>query len=68
MFFFVQKLVAPVLKSSKTPPDSLEEYKTEFGYLGQTLHLSVTQLRTPNTPTTTTPTTNILTPATPIVN
>ncbi|CAG7786505.1 unnamed protein product [Allacma fusca] len=38
------KLVAPVLKS-KSGSDILEEFNAEYGYLGQALHVAVTQLR-----------------------
>jgi hypothetical protein len=44
-FLDFQKCVAPVLKLSKLPPDSLDEYKAEFGYMGQVLYLHVTNAR-----------------------
>ncbi|XP_013408910.1 transcription initiation factor TFIID subunit 6 isoform X2 [Lingula anatina] len=39
------KLVSPVLKTIRKPPDSVEEYKEEYGFLGNLLYLSVTKLR-----------------------
>jgi len=51
--------VAPVLKACRSPPDVIDEYKAEFGYLAQTLFLNVTNARNqenravmPTTPTT----------------
>uniref|UniRef100_A0A1B6INQ8 Transcription initiation factor TFIID subunit 6 n=1 Tax=Homalodisca liturata TaxID=320908 RepID=A0A1B6INQ8_9HEMI len=40
------KVLTPLLKSSKQPPDNLEEYKSEFGSLGQMLHGAVVKART----------------------
>ncbi|EFA03123.1 transcription initiation factor TFIID subunit 6 [Tribolium castaneum] len=48
------KVVAPVLKNLKNPPDYVEEYKQEFGYLGPALHAAVVKARTQPTPSTTT--------------
>lgn len=54
--------MAPVLKTCRSPPDVMDEYRAEFGYLAQTLYLNVTNARnqenkailptTPTTPTT----------------
>jgi len=41
----IGKLVVPILKTQKTP-DTLEEYKAEFGYMGPYLHATVLQQRT----------------------
>ncbi|CAH1368277.1 unnamed protein product [Tenebrio molitor] len=48
------KVVAPVLKNVKNPPDFIEEYKQEYGYLGPALHGAVLKARTQPTPSTTT--------------
>lgn len=47
------KVVAPVLKSIRNPPDYIEEYKQEFGYLGVALHGAVLKARTQPAPSTT---------------
>lgn len=44
------KVVAPIIKSSTNPPDFLEEYKNEYGYLGPALHSAVVKARTQPTP------------------
>lgn len=41
----LQKCCAPVLKAMRNPPDVLEEYKSEFGFLGPTLHQAVIKAR-----------------------
>ncbi|XP_013390534.1 uncharacterized protein LOC106158949 [Lingula anatina] len=41
----LKKLVSPVLKTIRKPPDNVEEYKEEYGFLGNLLYLSVTKLR-----------------------
>ncbi|XP_070505259.1 transcription initiation factor TFIID subunit 6-like [Chironomus tepperi] len=44
------KVCAPVLKTMRTAPDVLEDYKRDFGFLGPALHQSVMKARqTPNT-------------------
>lgn len=48
------KVLAPVIKSIRNPPDNLEEYKQEYGYLGPALHNAVIKARTQPTPATTT--------------
>ncbi|XP_054156454.1 transcription initiation factor TFIID subunit 6-like [Oppia nitens] len=40
------------LKTSRSGPDVLEEYRTEFGYLGPALHSAVVRSRTAGTPLT----------------
>uniref|UniRef100_A0A1B6D682 Transcription initiation factor TFIID subunit 6 n=1 Tax=Clastoptera arizonana TaxID=38151 RepID=A0A1B6D682_9HEMI len=45
------KVLVPVLKSSRIPPDLVDEYKAEFGSLGPTLHAAVMKARTSITPT-----------------
>lgn len=47
------KIIAPILKSIRSPPDNLEEYKQEFGYLGIALHAAVVKARTQPTPVST---------------
>lgn len=53
--------MTPLLKSIRQPPDTLDEYRAEFGYLGPALHAAVTKARTQPMPcittasTTTTP-------------
>lgn len=47
------KVVAPVIKNTTNPPDYLEEYKAEYGYLGPALHSAVIKARTQPTPVTT---------------
>lgn len=45
--FFVnhQKVVAPLLKNIRNPPDYLEEYSNEYGFLGPALHSAVVKAR-----------------------
>lgn len=38
-------MLAPVLKATRTPPDNAEEYRAEYGYLGQLLHAQVVRAR-----------------------
>lgn len=39
------KVLAPVIKNLRNPPDHLEEYKAEYGYLGPALHNAVMKAR-----------------------
>lgn len=42
----IVRVVSPVLKTLKSSPDNLEEYKTEFGvYIGPSLHAAVVKAR-----------------------
>ncbi|XP_072763266.1 transcription initiation factor TFIID subunit 6 isoform X2 [Anoplolepis gracilipes] len=57
------KSVAPVLKTMRSPPDYVDDYKQEYGYIGPALCAAVAKARTqpvalPTTTTTTTLTTN----------
>lgn len=40
------KIIAPILKTIRNPPDNLEDYKQEYGYLGVTLQNAVVKVRT----------------------
>ncbi|XP_072393317.1 transcription initiation factor TFIID subunit 6 isoform X1 [Diabrotica undecimpunctata] len=40
------KVLAPVLKSIRNPPDNPDEYRQEYGYLGLSLHAAVVKART----------------------
>ncbi|XP_054272935.1 transcription initiation factor TFIID subunit 6-like isoform X2 [Macrosteles quadrilineatus] len=40
------KVLTPLLKTTKQPPDNMEEYRTEFGSLGPMLHQAVVKART----------------------
>jgi len=42
----VVKNVSQAVKACRTPPDQLEEYKKDYGSLGNSLHAFVTRLRT----------------------
>ncbi|XP_075235997.1 TBP-associated factor 6 isoform X2 [Lycorma delicatula] len=46
------KVLTPLLKSTRSPPDYLEDYRNEFGSFGHTLHASVMKARTQTTVTT----------------
>ncbi|KAK7071035.1 Transcription initiation factor TFIID subunit 6 [Halocaridina rubra] len=48
------KTVAPVLKTLRNPPDSVADYKMEFGYLGPQLQMAVVKARQAPPPPTTT--------------
>lgn len=50
----LQKLCAPVLKTIRNPPDVLEEYKRDYGFLGTPLQQAVFKARNapPPPPTT----------------
>ncbi|XP_076334044.1 transcription initiation factor TFIID subunit 6-like isoform X2 [Tachypleus tridentatus] len=50
----ILRAVPPQLKTLRSPPDDLEEYKSEFGYLGPMLHANVLVAR--HQPTTSTST------------
>ncbi|KAM0728043.1 Transcription initiation factor TFIID subunit 6 [Formica fusca] len=57
------KSVAPVLKTIRSPPDFVEDYKQDYGYIGPALCTAVAKARTqpvalPTTTTTTALTTN----------
>uniref|UniRef100_A0A182PS80 Transcription initiation factor TFIID subunit 6 n=1 Tax=Anopheles epiroticus TaxID=199890 RepID=A0A182PS80_9DIPT len=41
----LQKGVPPILKTLRNPPDLVEEYKRDYGCLGQTLHQAVVKAR-----------------------
>lgn len=41
----LQKSCAPVLKTIRNPPDLMEEYKRDYGFLGSALHQAVIKLR-----------------------
>lgn len=44
--------MVPILKMTRQPPDNVDEYRQEFGYLGPALHAAVTRARAQNaTPT-----------------
>ena len=51
----MQKCLMPVIKSQRSPPDVLEEYRAVFGYLGQTLHSAVVKARLSQAPINPTP-------------
>ncbi|CAH1118386.1 unnamed protein product [Phaedon cochleariae] len=46
------KILAPVLKTLRTPPDHADDYRQDFGYLGVGLHAAVVKARTQPTPVT----------------
>ncbi|XP_039443195.1 transcription initiation factor TFIID subunit 6 [Culex pipiens pallens] len=49
----LQKVCSPVLKTLRNPPDVVEEYKKDYGFLGPTIHQGVIKARTaPPTATT----------------
>lgn len=48
------KVLTPIVKNIRNPPDLLEEYKAEYGYLGISLQSSVMKARLQPTPATTT--------------
>ena len=44
-FTFLQKYVCPVLKSLRSPTDTVEEYVSHYGYFGQLLYEGVQKER-----------------------
>lgn len=59
----LQKILTPLLKSMRSPPDVVEEYVSEFGSLGVTLHTAVVKARTAaSTPTASAPAASAITP------
>ena len=46
----MQKVLSPLLKTLRQPPDYVEEYRTEYGYLGPALHAAVLKARTQPAP------------------
>ncbi|XP_043284021.1 transcription initiation factor TFIID subunit 6-like isoform X2 [Venturia canescens] len=51
------KSVAPVIRTIRSPPDYVEEYKQEYGYIGPMLCTAVAKARTQPTALATTPST-----------
>ncbi|XP_023237026.1 transcription initiation factor TFIID subunit 6-like [Centruroides sculpturatus] len=51
------RVLTPVIKASWTPPDNMDDYKNEFGYLGPLLHTHVVKARQPTTTASSTRTT-----------
>lgn len=47
------KVLTPIIKNLRSPPDLLEEYKMEYGYLGIALQNAVMKARLQPTPATT---------------
>lgn len=47
------KIMAPVIKSIRNPPDNMEEYRQDYGYMGISFHSAVVKARNQPTPTTT---------------
>lgn len=45
----LQKAVAPVLKTIRSPPDYIEDYKQDYGYIGPALCTTVAKARTAST-------------------
>lgn len=39
----------PILKVTRQPPDNVDDYRQEFGYLGPALHAAVTRARAQTT-------------------
>ncbi|CAH1995231.1 unnamed protein product [Acanthoscelides obtectus] len=39
------KVLAPILRSTRQPPDNVDEYRQDYGYLGGTLHAAVLKAR-----------------------
>lgn len=66
MNFVTQKTVAPVLKTLRNPPDTVNDYKAEYGYLGPQLQVAVVKARQapPSTATTLTAPIRAITPTT----
>lgn len=56
----LQKACAPVLKTMRSPPDLLEDYKKDFGFLGPTLHQAVIKARTQTSSTSTSQISNVV--------
>ena len=50
---YFQKVVSQCLRIVRDPPDNLDDYKTEFGYLGPALHAAVVKARSTPLPVTT---------------
>ncbi|KAF4531893.1 hypothetical protein B566_EDAN000922 [Ephemera danica] len=51
----IVKVLAPHLKTLRSPPDYVEEYRQDYGYLGGTLHAAVVKARQqPATPSSST--------------
>ncbi|KAK3918177.1 Transcription initiation factor TFIID subunit 6 [Frankliniella fusca] len=45
------KILPPILKSVRSPPDNLEDYKSDYGFMGPLLHSAVVKARaSPQTP------------------
>ncbi|KAI9565631.1 hypothetical protein GHT06_009423 [Daphnia sinensis] len=46
------KVMVPILKVTRQPPDNVDDYRQEFGYLGPALHGAVNRARSQTTTTT----------------
>jgi transcription initiation factor TFIID subunit 6 len=44
----IVKSVSPIIKTTRAPPDVVEEFRTDFGSLGPFLHAAVARTRTPS--------------------
>lgn len=55
------KVLAPILKTMRSPPDYVEEYKAEYGCLGPALQTAVVKARTQSPPATVATTTATIT-------
>lgn len=70
----LQKSCAPVLKTIRSSPDLIEEYKKDYGFLGASLHQAVVKARsgvtttTPSSSTVSSPIVSISGPSNPILN
>ncbi|KAG1714654.1 Transcription initiation factor TFIID subunit 6 [Nymphon striatum] len=62
------KVLAPVLKSIRNPPDNIDEYKTDFGYFGNVLHAAVVRLRSTPISTASTRTISSVTPVNSLIS
>ena len=61
----MQKTVTPVLKSIRNPPDTVNDYKNDYGYLGPQLQVAVVKARQTPVPAPTSITTTPLRAITP---
>ncbi|XP_044731888.1 transcription initiation factor TFIID subunit 6-like [Chrysoperla carnea] len=61
------KILAPILKTMRSPPDVIEEYKAEYGALGGPLQMAVIKARSQPAVSNSTMVTNAVTSATSVI-
>ena len=52
----LQKVMVPLLKTTRQPPDNADDFRQEYGFLGPAIHAALARARTQSiTPTSSAP-------------